>query len=181
MDRLHLQQVFEPSGLGSGQAFVQLALCQLSLKGNSYGLISTFNAIRLLSTGDFKNDLDELRNRLKVCPQARRYITDCASYTPPRFGPEIDFDGAMPELRMDSSLISQKEGSKCKDPGATEDMERRLYGFEVKALSRANDSKEEIEKNNRKMLVTVTRYTEQQLSWWQMMILRKQSTVCLQQ
>jgi hypothetical protein len=27
----------------------------------------------------------------------------------------------------------------------------------------------------------VTRYTEQQLSWWQMMILRKQSTVCLQQ
>jgi hypothetical protein len=135
----------------------------------------------LLSTGDFKNDLDELRNRLKVCPQARRYITDCASYTPPRFGPEIDFDGAMPELRMDSSLISQKEGSKCKDPGATEDMERRLYGFEVKALSRANDSKEEIEKNNRKMLVTVTRYTEQQLSWWQMMILRKQSTVCLQQ
>jgi hypothetical protein len=152
-----LQQIFESSGLGSGQAFVQLALCQLSLKGNSYGLISTFNAMRLLSTGDFRDDLDELRHRLKVCPQIRHYSVDWASCTPPRFGPEIDVHGAMPELELDSSLTSQKKESKCKGPEA-QDMQRRLYGFEVVELSRANDSTDEIEKNNRKMLSTIANF-----------------------
>jgi hypothetical protein len=35
--------------------------------------------------------------------------------------------------------------------------------------------------NEKALDAVLTRYTEQQLSWWQMMILRKQSTVCLQQ
>jgi hypothetical protein len=41
-----IDNILNSESRGSGQAFEQLALCKMSLRGESYGMISTFNAAR---------------------------------------------------------------------------------------------------------------------------------------
>jgi hypothetical protein len=48
----------------AGQAFEQLYLSKLGLDSESYGLISTYNYVLLVSTGDFKTGMKDLKTRL---------------------------------------------------------------------------------------------------------------------
>jgi hypothetical protein len=57
-----LRDIFGPNV--AGQVFEQLYLSKLGLSGNSYGLISTYNSVRLVSTGSFKDDMKELNGFL---------------------------------------------------------------------------------------------------------------------
>jgi hypothetical protein len=152
-----IDNILNSESRGSGQAFEQLALCKMFLRGESYGMISTFNAARLLSTGNFKSDLAKVREKLaNVNPShasVQQRSSDTVSYTPDRLGPEIDFDE---ELDHDlTELLPQEEGQ---DPETAQDMRRELYGFERVELGCYGDFEETIVEKNRKMLQTIANF-----------------------
>jgi hypothetical protein len=62
MKKKHVNQQLEEifGNIVTGQAFEQLYLSKLGLSTNSYGLISTYNSVPLVSTGDFKDDMRKL-------------------------------------------------------------------------------------------------------------------------
>jgi Family of unknown function (DUF5898) len=151
-----INNIFDSESRGSGQVFEQLALCKMFLRGESYGLISTFNAARLLSTGNFKSDLAKLREKLASASPPHEPLqrsTDPVPHSPDRLGPEIDFDE---ELDYDlTELLSQEEGQ---DPETAQDMQRELYGFERVELGCYGDFEGTIDAKNRKMLQTIANF-----------------------
>jgi hypothetical protein len=59
-----LEETFGNNGIG--QAFEQLYLSKLGLSGNSYGFISTYNSVLLVSTGNLEDDMRKLIECLRA-------------------------------------------------------------------------------------------------------------------